>query len=95
MLKKDNISFADMLSSPLWFDLGYRQIKLSSKDNLDNVTSCDVSLEYILMSSGLTNTFGLIQTTYESIFLECVDKFVIEPINVILIISMTDKIRVE
>ena len=43
----------------LRFDLGYCQIKLSSMDNLDNVTTCDVSLEYILMSSGLTNIVAL------------------------------------
>jgi uncharacterized protein involved in copper resistance len=35
--------------------LGYRQIKLSSKDYLDDVYTHGVSSEYTFMSFGLTN----------------------------------------
>jgi hypothetical protein len=44
MLKQDSISSLDMLSSHLWFGLGYRQIKLSPKDYLDDVSTSGVSL---------------------------------------------------
>ena len=64
-------------------------------DNLDNVTSCDVSLEYILMFLGLTNTCASFIQHMSSFFLECDDKFVVEPINGILILSRLDKIHVE
>ena len=39
--------------------------------------------------------FCFVDTTYESIFLEYSDKFVIDPINDILIFSMLEKISIE
>ena len=74
--------------------MGYRQIKFSSKDYLDDVATCDVSLEYILMSVGLNNSFALF-ITYDSIFLEYLNKFVAETIDNILIFSMLEKIHME
>jgi hypothetical protein len=44
VLKQDSIFSLDMLSFHLWFDLGYRQIKLSPKDYLDDVSTGGVSL---------------------------------------------------
>jgi hypothetical protein len=74
--------------------LGYRQIKLSSKDYLDDVYTIGVSSEYTFMSFGLTNTFAsFIQNV--SLSLEYLDKFVVEPIDDILTFSMSKEVHIE
>jgi hypothetical protein len=63
--------------------LGYRQIKLNPKDYLDGACACGVSPEYTFMSFD----FCLVPATYESTFLEYLNKLVVEPIDDILIFS--------
>jgi hypothetical protein len=75
--------------------LGYRQIKLSSKDYLDGVPTRGVSPKCTFMSFGLTNTFCLVPTTYESIFLEYHDNLVVEPINDTLALFIIEEIHIE
>jgi hypothetical protein len=95
MLKSGSISFMDMLSSPIFdLSLGYRQIKLSSKDYLDDVYTHGVSSEYTFMSFGLTN-ISASSMQHMSPSLECSDNFVIEPIDDILISSMLKEIHIE
>jgi hypothetical protein len=74
--------------------LGYRQIKLSSKDYLDDVYTHGVSSEYTFMSFGLTNTSASFMQNMSS-SLEYLDKFVVEPIDDILISSMLKEIHIE
>ena len=67
--------------------LGYRQIKLSSQDYLDDVYTHDVSSEYTFVSIGLTNISAeTIQNMSPS--LEYHDNFAVEPIDGILISSI-------
>jgi hypothetical protein len=73
--------------------LGYRQIKLSPKDNLDGVSTRGVSLEYTVIPFDLTNTLALF-VQYESIILEHLNKLVVEPIDNILIFSMFEDIHI-
>ena len=72
--------------------LGYRQIKLSSKDYLDDVYTHGVSSKYTFMSFGLTNTFASFLQNMSS-SLEYLDKFFIEPIDDILISSKFKQIH--
>ena len=50
--------------------------------------------EYIFMSFGLTNTFALF-VQHVSLSLEYLDKFVVEPIDDILIFSMSKEVHIE
>jgi hypothetical protein len=85
----------NMLSSQIFdLSLGYQQIILSSKDYLDGVYTPGVSLEYIFMSFGLTNTLALF-VQHVSLSLEYLDKFVVEPIDDILIFSMPKEVHIE
>jgi hypothetical protein len=74
--------------------LGYHQIKLSPKDYLDDVSTNGLSPGYIFMSFGLTNTFASFMQ-YTSLLLEYLDKFVVEPIDDILIFSMSKEVHIE
>ena len=74
--------------------LGYRQIKLSSEDYLYDVYTHGVSSEYTFMSFGLTNISASFMQNM-SFSLEYLDKFVIEPIDDILISSMFKEIHIE
>ena len=85
----------DMLSSQIFdLSLGYHQIKFSSEDYLEDVHTHGVSLEYIFMSFGLTNTFASFMQ-HVSPSLEYLDKFVVEPIDDILIFSMSKEVHIE
>lgn len=74
--------------------LGYHQIKLSSKDYLDDAYTHGVSSEYTFMSFDLTNTSASFMQNMSS-SLEYLDKFVIEPLNDILISSMFKEVHIE
>jgi hypothetical protein len=73
--------------------LGYRQIKFSSEDYLEDVHTHGVSLEYFV-SLGLSNTFASFMQ-HVNLSLEYLDKFVVEPIDDILIFSMFKEVHIE
>ena len=70
--------------------MGYRQIKLSPYDHLDDVffmvfrqltSSCPWSDQY----------FCLVHVLFDSILLEYLNKLLVEPIDIILIASMSEE----
>jgi hypothetical protein len=73
--------------------LGYRQIKLSAKDYLDGVPTHGFHLStlYVLR---FDQYFCIVPGTYESILLEHINKFVVEPIDNILTFSMFEDIHI-
>jgi hypothetical protein len=73
--------------------LGYRQIKLSPKDYLDGVSTCGFHLNTSSFPWS-DQYFCLVPAIYESIFLEHLNKLVVEPIDDILIFSMFEDIHI-
>jgi hypothetical protein len=68
-------------------------MKLSPKDYLDGVPThgFHLSILYVLWSD---QYFCLVPATYESILLEHINKFVVEPIDNILTFSMFEDIHI-
>jgi hypothetical protein len=94
VLKQGNISFSDMLSSQflIW-------VWAIVKSNLVPRTILMLFLLVVLTwvhhhSLRSDQYFCLVPTTYESIFLEHINKLVVEPINDILIFSMFEDIHI-
>jgi hypothetical protein len=85
----------DMIYSQIFdLSLDYDQIKFSSEDYLDDVLLMLFRLGTSSCPSSLTNTFSSFMR-YMSLSLECFGKFVVEPIDDILILSMSKEVHIE